>query len=280
MSKMSIGKQILSQLALVLIGAFVLLPIWALVNISFDGALLGAPVELRLFPEEFSLSAYSRVWTDPAQSLNFLGLLRNSLTISLGTALCSVIFGMTAAYAFAHFRFPGQRGGLFALLVGTLLPPVALMTPLYILLSQIGIRATLFGLIMVYTSFTMPFVVWNMRSAFQSIAKELEEAAFLDGASFLTSFWRITLPLALPSIGVAALIAFIVSYTEFAIGWLFVETSSNVTLAMAVSGLLGTSRAWSNMAALSVLMSIPVVVLFILLRKYLISGLLIGAIEE
>ena len=154
------------------------------------------------------------------------------------------------------------------------------MTPLYILLSQTGIRATLFGLIVVYTSFTMPFVVWNMRSAFQSIAKELEEAAFLDGASFLTSFWRITLPLALPSIGVAALIAFIVSYTEFAIGWLFVETSSNVTLAMAISGLLSTSRAWSNMAALSVLMSIPVVILFILLRKYLISGLLIGAIEE
>ncbi|MBN2044889.1 MAG: carbohydrate ABC transporter permease [Anaerolineales bacterium] len=280
MSKLSFRKQILSQLALVLIGAFVLLPIWALLNISFDGALKGAPVELRLFPEEFSLAAYIRVWTDPAQSLNFLGLLRNSLTISLGAALLSVIFGMTAAYAFARFRFPGQRGGLFALLVGTLLPPVALMTPLYILLSQLGIRATLFGLIVVYTSFTMPFVIWNMRSAFQAVAKELEEAAFLDGATLFASFWRITLPLALPSIGVAALIAFIVSYTEFAIGWLFVETSSNVTLAMAVSGLMGTSRAWSNMAALSVLMSIPVVILFILLRRYLISGLLIGALED
>ncbi|MFN2145185.1 MAG: carbohydrate ABC transporter permease [Anaerolineales bacterium] len=280
MSKLPLRKQILSQLALLLIGAFVLLPIWALLNISFDGALKGAPVELRFFPEELSLSAYTRVWEDPAQSLNFLGLLRNSLTVSLGTALLSVIFGMTAAYAFARFRFPGQEGGLFTLLVGTLLPPVALMTPLYILLSQIGIRTTLFGLIVVYASFTMPFVVWNMRSAFQAIARELEEAAFLDGATLLTSFWRITLPLALPSIGVAALIAFIISYTEFAIGWLFVETSSNVTLAMAVSGLMGTTRAWSNMAALSVLMSIPVVILFIVLRRYLISGLLIGAIEE
>jgi ABC-type glycerol-3-phosphate transport system permease component len=280
MSKLPLRKQILSQLALLLIGAFVLLPIWALLNISFDGALKGAPVELRFFPEELSLSAYARVWEDPAQSLNFLGLLRNSLTVSLGTALLSVIFGMTAAYAFARFRFPGQEGGLFTLLVGTLLPPVALMTPLYILLSQIGIRTTLFGLIVVYASFTMPFVVWNMRSAFQAIARELEEAAFLDGATLLTSFWRITLPLALPSIGVAALIAFIISYTEFAIGWLFVETSSNVTLAMAVSGLMGTTRAWSNMAALSVLMSIPVVILFIVLRRYLISGLLIGAIEE
>ena len=280
MSKLPLRKQILSQLVLLLIGAFVLLPIWALLNISFDGALKGAPVELRFFPEELSLSAYTRVWEDPAQSLNFLGLLRNSLTVSLGTALLSVIFGMTAAYAFARFRFPGQEGGLFTLLVGTLLPPVALMTPLYILLSQIGIRTTLFGLIVVYASFTMPFVVWNMRSAFQAIARELEEAAFLDGATLLTSFWRITLPLALPSIGVAALIAFIISYTEFAIGWLFVETSSNVTLAMAVSGLMGTTRAWSNMAALSVLMSIPVVILFIVLRRYLISGLLIGAIEE
>ena len=226
------------------------------------------------------MSAYARAWNDPAQSLSFLGLLKNSLVVSLGAASLSVGFGLSAAYAFARFRFPGQRGGLFALLVGTLLPPVALMTPLYILLSRLGIRSSLFGLVVVYTSFTMPFVIWSMRSAFQSVPKELEEAAFLDGANLMTAFTQITLPMALPAIGVAALIAFIVVYTEFAIGWLFVESSRNITLAMAISGLQGTSRAWSNMAAFSVMMSIPVVVLFIVLRRYLISGILIGMVED
>jgi ABC-type glycerol-3-phosphate transport system permease component len=280
MFKMKLGRQILTQLALVLVGLFVLIPVWGLLNISLDGALKGAPVELHLFPREFSLGAYQMVWSDPAQSLNFLGLLRNSLLVSGGAALSAVGLGMGMAYAFARFRFIGQRVGLFALLVGTLLPPVALMTPLYLLLSILKLRTTMFGLMIVYTSFSMPFCVWNMRSAFQSVSKELEEAAFLDGAGPLTTFLRITLPLALPALGVAALISFILGYTEFAIGWLFVESPNNTTLAMAISGMMNSGRAWNNAAALSVMMSIPIVILFIGLRRYLISGLLIGAVEE
>lgn len=184
------------------------------------------------------------------------------------------------AYAFARFRFSGRRTGLFGLLVGALLPPVALMTPLYILLSAIGLRTSLFGLMIVYTAFSMPFCVWNMRSAFQAVPKELEEAAFLDGATPFGTFWRVTLPLALPSIAVAALVAFLVGYTEFAIGWLFVESSHNVTLAMAVSGMRQASGVWSNLSALAILMSVPVVLIFLALHRYLLRGLLIGVVED
>ena len=98
----------------------------------------------------------------------------------------------------------------------------------------------------VYTAFAMPFCVWNMRASFQSVPNELEEAAFLEGATPLVAFWRITLPLALPAIAVAGLMAFLIGYTEFAIGWLFVESGENVTLAMAVSGMMGISGPWSN----------------------------------
>lgn len=185
------------------------------------------------------------------------------------------------AYAFARFRFPGRRAGLFALLVGALLPPVALMTPLYVLLTALGIRATLFGLMIVYASFSMPFCIWNMRSAFQAVPQELEDAAFLDGASHWVAFWRVTLPLALPAIGVAALIAFLFGYSEFAIGWLFVETSETVTLGMAISGMLRSGYfSWSRLAALSILMALPVVALFLALQRYLLRGLLIGGMEE
>ena len=185
------------------------------------------------------------------------------------------------AYAFARFRFPGRRAGLFALLVGALLPPVALMTPLYVLLTALGLRTTLLGLMIVYTSFSMPFCIWNMRSAFQAVPSELESAAFLDGASRLGAFWWVTLPLTLPSIGVAALIAFLLGYSEFAIGWLFVETSDTITLAMAVSGMLRSGYfSWSRLAALSILMALPVVVLFVVLQRYLLRGLLIRGVEE
>jgi ABC-type glycerol-3-phosphate transport system permease component len=119
-----------------------------------------------------------------------------------------------------------------------------------------------------------------MRASFQAVPKELEEAAFLEGATSLVAFWRITLPLALPAIAVAALMAFLVGYTEHAIDWLFVERGENVTLAMAVSGMLGVSVPWSNISALAILMSLPVVLIFLLLQRYLMRGLLIGRIDE
>jgi ABC-type glycerol-3-phosphate transport system permease component len=280
MRKPGIGQQIAYQLGLALVALFVLVPIWGMVRLALDAAIKSAPTEFRLWPEQFTLEVFRHVWETPSQSLSLLGLLKNSLIVSGGAALSSVALGASMAYAFARFRFPGRRTGLFGLLVGALLPPVALMTPLYILLSTIKLRTSLFGLMIVYTSFSMPFCVWNMRSAFQSVPGELEEAAFLDGASSLTAFWRVTLPLALPSIAVAALVAFLLGYTEFAIGWLFVESGQNVTLAMAVSGMRQTSGVWSNLSALAILMSIPVVVIFLALHRYLLRGLLIGAVED
>lgn len=281
MRKLSRRGQILTQIALALVGLFVLIPIWALLNTSFEGAFSTLPTYLRLWPEEFTLAAYRSAWVKPAQTLNFLGLLKNSLIVSGGSALVAVAFGMSAAYAFARFRFSGRQAGLFGLLLGTLLPPVALMTPLYMLLTWVGIRKTLFGLMVAYTAFAMPFCLWNMRSAFQAVPVEIEDAARIDGATTFTAFVRITLPLALPSIAVAALIAFLIGYTEFAIGWLFVESSKTVTLAMAIAETAGFfGQGWSLAAALAVLMSLPVVIIFVLLRRYLLEGVTLGMVHE
>jgi len=273
-------QQAAYQLGLVLVALFVLLPVWGLARLALDGAIKGAPTEFRLWPEEFTFGLFAQVWQKPSQTLAVPGLLRNSLLVAGGAALSSIALGAGMAYAFARFRFPGQRAGLFGLLVGALLPPVALMTPLYILLSALQLRTSLFGLMVVYTAFSMPFCIWNMRSAFQAVPKDLEESAFLDGATPWVAFLRVTLPLALPSIAVAALLAFLVGYTEFAIGWLFVESSENVTLAMAVSGMQGQSGAWSKQSALALLMSLPVVIIFVFLQRYLVRGLLIGVTEE
>ena len=280
MHRLSPSRQILTYLLLILVALFVLLPIWGMLRLAFDGALKGAPLNFRIWPETFSLAAFGKAWEAPSQSLSFLGLLRNSLVIAGGAALISVVLGASMAYAFARFRFPGRRAGLFGLLLGVLLPQVAIMTPLYILLSMLGIRASLLGLMVVYTAFAMPFCIWNMRAAFQAVPNDLEEAAFLEGATPLVAFWRITLRLALPSIAVAGLMAFLIGYTEFAIGWLFVESGDNVTLAMAVSGMMGVSVPWSNLSALAVLMSLPVVFIFIVLQRYMMRGMILGRVDE
>lgn len=282
MRRLSPFRQAASQFLLILVGLFVLIPLVGMVRLAFDVKLSGAPTEFRLIPEQIGLDVFRRVWETPSQSLSFLGLLRNSLIVSVGAALASIALGSSMAYAFARFHFSGRKAGLFGLLVGTLLPPVALMTPLYILLSIIGIRTSLLGLILVYTSFSMPFCIWNMRAAFQSVSQDLEEAAALDGASAWTTFTRITLPLALPAISVAALVAFLAGYSEFAIGWLFIEKSSNVTLAMALWGArtMGLTP-WSELAALALLMSIPVILIFIFLQRYFLDRfLLISTVEK
>jgi ABC-type glycerol-3-phosphate transport system permease component len=282
MSKLTRCQQFGLQILLFVIALFVLLPIWGMARLAFDGSLHGAPTDFRLWPQEFTFAIFARVWNNPSQSLSFWGLLRNSLIVSVGSALAAVGLGTSLAYAFARYRFPGRGIGLFALLLTALLPPIALTTPLFILLSILKIRTTLFGLTVVYASFAMPFCIWNMRAAFQAVPKELEEAAFLDGAGAFTTFWRVSLPLALPSIGVAALIAFLIAYAEFAIGWLFIENGRLVTLAMAIWAIrqMGASEPWSELAALSLMMSIPVVVIFVILQRSLLERMMFGAIDE
>ncbi len=281
MRKIKGWEQVLYQAALVLVALFVLLPVWGLVRLAVDGSIQGAPTTFNLLPGQFTLKVFMEEWQTPAQSLSFTGLLKNSLLVAGGAALISVVLGATMAYAFARYRFPGRKPGLFMLLVGAFLPPVALMTPLYIILQQMGLRDSLWGLTIVYVAFALPFCIWNMRAAFQAISEELEEAAFLDGATPFYAFLTIDLPLALPSIAVAALVAFLAGYSEFAIGWLFVEKSANVTLAMAVWGVqtMG-AEPWSKLAALALMMSVPVVVVFFALQRSLLDRLFMGAVDE
>ncbi len=279
-NKLTLIQKIFTYFALVLVALFVLIPIWELVYLAFEGGIMDRPISFRLFPLKPTFDVFVEMWKQAGQNITFLLALRNSLIVSLGAAFLSVVLGATMAYAFARFRFPGRGAGLFGLLVGTLLPPVALMTPLFLLVRTLNIRSTLLSLTFVYTSFAIAFAVWNMRAAFQAVSRELEEAAFLDGASYLVAFWYIDLPLALPAIGIAAIVAFLIGYSEFAMGWMFVTRSEQVTLAMTISGILiQGSRHWSLMAALSVLMTIPVVLVFIVLQKAFLERMTFGDIR-
>ncbi|MEO6064098.1 MAG: ABC transporter permease subunit [Thermoflexales bacterium] len=141
-------------------------------------------------------------------------------------------------------------------------------------------RTTQLGLMFVYAAIAMPFCVWNMRLAFQSVPRELAEAAFIDGASFSIVFFRVTLPLALSAIGLAALVAFLSAYSEFALGWMFVDRADNVTLAMGLGNAIRLAgNGWNLMAAYALMMSVPVDVVFVLLQHYLVNGLLAGKVE-
>lgn len=275
-------RQIISQLVLILIGFFVIIPIWSISRLALDSSLKSRPVEFRFFPKQIGFAPMVQVLDKPYQSMAFSHLLKNSLLVSGGAALAAVVFGMSLAYAFARFRFPGKKVGLFLMLLTAMLPPIAFTTPLYIVLSVLKIRTALLGLAITYAAFAMPFCIWNMRAAFQAISKELEEAAYLDGANDFTTFLNVSLPLAMPSIAVSALIAFLMGYSEFAIGWLFVDKAENVTLAMSVYSILasGSAQPWSQIGSLALIMSLPVVIIFIVLQRTLLDQMLLGNTGE
>lgn len=278
MRKISFSRQLLTQAVFLLAALFILIPVWSTFRLAFDGSLRGRPTEFTWLPKEFSTEAFMKVLDRPYQSVEFSVLLRNSLIVSFGAAILAILLGLSLAYGFARFRFPAKKAGLFIFLLAALLPPIAFATPLYIILSLLKIRTTLIGLVIVYAAFAMPFAVWNMRAAFQAIPKEVEEAAHLDGASNFQTFLHISLPISLPSISVTAMIAFLMGYTEFAIGWLFVDKADNVTLSMAVyalvNGQFSGAQPWSYLGSLAIIMSIPVMVIFILFQQTLMERLL------
>ncbi len=289
-------RQIGMQVFLLAVTAMVLFPILWMVSIAIDPRNIDKPLELTLIPPGASLESFREVLTKPnlvlcanpsvpSTCMTFIKLLGNSLFVSLGTALFSVVLGASAAYAFSRFRFIGRQAGMLAFIALLMLPGTATVAPLYVLLSQIQIggeplRATLVGLAIAYTSGTLPFAIWNLKGYFDTVPQELEEAALIDGATVTKAFFRVILPLSVPALAVTVLLGFMTGWTEFVLAWLFLEDPSRFTLAMALRSMQGQfTTPWSSFFAMALVMSVPPVLLFFALQRYIISGLTVGGVK-
>ncbi|HKJ26000.1 MAG TPA: ABC transporter permease subunit [Anaerolineales bacterium] len=289
-------RQIGLQLFLLAVTAVVLFPILWMISIAIDPRNIDKPLTLTLIPPGASFESFRTVLFEPnlvlcsnpadsATCMTFMKLLGNSLLVSLGTALFSVILGASAAYAFSRFKFIGRQAGMLAFIALLMLPGTATVAPLYVLLSQIKIagdplRTTLFGLAIAYTSGTLPFAIWNLKGYFDTVPRELEEAALIDGATVTKAFFRVILPLSVPALAVTVLLGFMTGWTEFVLAWLFLEDPSKFTLAMALRSMQGQfTTPWSTFFALALVMSIPPVLLFFALQRYIVSGLTVGGVK-
>jgi arabinogalactan oligomer / maltooligosaccharide transport system permease protein len=204
----------------------------------------------------------------------------NSLWVSLASTLVGVVLAVSAAYAFSRFRFPGRKESLMAFLVTQMFPGTMMMIPLYILLDTLGLLDQSMGLILVYATTSLPFCVWMLKGYFDTIPKDLEEAALIDGASRFQIFWRVILPLARPAIAVTALFSFMTSWNEFVLAKTFMTREVLYTLPVVLRGYVGKEDVqWGFFAAGAILVSVPVMVLFFALQKQLISGLTTGAVK-
>lgn len=228
------------------------------------------------FPTDPSLDNFSYVLFE----LPFFTWLFNSVVISVATTLLGVFLACTSAYALSRFRFPGRAPAMLSFLVTQMFPGVLMMIPLYLIMDYLGLLNQLLGLVLVYSTTAIPFCVWMLKGYFDTIPKELEEAALMDGASTGMIFWRIMLPLSLPAVAVTALFSFMTAWNEFILAAVFMNDENKYTLPVGLKQMVGQfATEWGNFAAAAILVSIPVVALFFALQKNLVGGLTSGGVK-
>ncbi len=205
--------------------------------------------------------------------------LRNSLIVACGSVAICLLTGLPAAYAFSRFRVFGEKHLFFYVLTTRMAPGIALVLPLYMFFQTIGLLGTVWAVMISHTTFNLALVIYLMRNFFDDIPKALDEAALTDGATEWQVFWRIVLPLARPGIAVSAVLAFLFSWNEFLFA-LMIGGAGGQTLPAGFPGLvtpLGTY--WGQLAAVSVVVSLPVLVLVWFVQKHLARGLTFGAVK-
>jgi multiple sugar transport system permease protein len=261
---------------LFILAALVLLPIlWTLAT------------SVKPLPE---VNSYPPRWTSPNMSLQpyadmffylpFATYTVNSLVVAISATALTLIFGSLAAFSFARFDFPGKHLFLLVFLLSQMLPGASVIVPLFQLLQDVGLYDTLLGLTLTHTAVLLPFVIWLLYGFFSGIPREVEDAALIDGCSRVVALRRVLLPLALPGLGGTALFAFLGSWNEFFFALILTSSDSTRTIPVGIGLFVGEfTDVWNQMSAAAILFSIPPLVLFLLMRRTFIKGLVAGAIK-
>lgn len=271
----------LAHVGLVLACAVVLYPVLMVLKKAFEPgrqfALGASPI-----PRELTTANFEALFTMRGGNgeLLFLNAAFNSIVIAIATTVVGVVLSCTAAYALSRFKFPGRQTGLTMFLVVQMFPSTLLLLPLYVILDKLALLDSIAGLVLVYSTTAIPFCVWTLKGYFDQLPRELEEAARIDGASAWMIFRRIMLPLARPGIAVTALFSFMTAWNEFIMASTFMTDQSRYTLPILIqSSVTKHSSDYGLFAAGAVVTSVPVMIAFYVLQRYLVGGLTAGAVK-
>lgn len=275
--------RLLLYILVVIIVVWTIAPYLWLIISSFSSKIDLLTVPLRWIPSHPTLENYRSLFFEyGGESVNvrlFIKSLTNSVIISLSTMGIATILGVLAAYAIARLRFRGNQGMILTMMSIQLIPPIILVIPLYVIMRQAKLLDTHLGLIIVDLSIALPLVIWLMRSYFASIPSELEDAARIDGCTYLDALFRIVLPLSGPGLVSVMIFAFIASWNEYL--YAFIYTNINAKTLPVLIGEFSTKLGleYLKIAAAGVLASLPPVFLALIFQRFIIRGLTAGAIK-
>lgn len=278
------------HVVLVLMTVMTVYPILWVVTIAFSGtqslALADVAADATFWDRLRAVTPWPKVWSFAnfhavLTEQPFAKWLLNSAIVAIATTILGVFLACTAAYAFSRFRFPGRRAGMMSFLVSQMFPGTLMLIPLYIIIVKwLNLGSTRTGLVLVYATTAIPFCVWMMKGYFDTIPKDLEEAAVIDGASASLIFRKIILPLATPAIAITALFSFMTGWNEFILAATLMDQETMYTAPVGLRFFVGGfQQQWGFFAAGAIIVSIPIVALFLFLQKYLVAGLTAGGVK-
>lgn len=264
---------------IVFIGPFV----WMIISsISPEYELKSVPV--RWFPTSPTLKNYMDLINGTGSDLAsryFMESVRNSIIVAVMTTGVCLVIGSFAAYAFSRMRFRGKYPLLVLILLIQLLPTIAIIIPLFLIVSKLALLDTRLGLILVYCSFTLPYIIWSMKGYFDTIPISLEEAAAIDGCTKTQALFKIVLPLSKPGLIAAAIFSILSVWSEFLIAVVFTSTAAAKTIPVVISEFQSRfTLSYGMMAAASVMASIPPIIFGSVTSKHLVGGLAAGGVKE
>jgi len=231
---------------------------------------------LEIIPQNATLKSYLSLFTEQP----FLLWVWNSSLISFAVTITGVVFAAMSGYAFSRFNFIGKRIGLLSLLVTQMFPATMLLLPLYIMLIYLGLINSYLGIIITYSATALPFCIWTMKGYYDTIPFSLEEAARIDGCNQFQAFYKIILPLASPALVITGLFSFMTAWSEYIVAAQILQDTHLWTLPLGLKSFeANMSTEWGLYGAASLIVMIPVVVLFIILSKWLVSGLTLGSVK-
>ncbi len=269
-------KLIFLSLSLLLIILIFFFPFFWIITSSFKSPEEIIATSTTIIPRSFTLEHYNKILFNS----DFFIYLKNSLIVSFSSMVISIILSVSAAYGLHKLKFYGNKFVEYSLLVTYAFPGVILLVPIYLLFAKVNLLNSYFALIIVNVLFATPFAVWMLKAFFKLIPNEIEEAAYIDGASRYVVISRIIVPLAAPGIASVAIFCFIISWTEYLFASILISGDDLKTLPVGLAGIVGQYQIdWGFLLSGAVLASLPVIFLFVFIGKYFVSGLTEGAVK-
>jgi len=283
-SAKKMGASVLKHVFLIIMALISVYPVLWVIAIAFSaGESLGSPVlafGLIPIPSSFTLDHFSSILSVQVVGSGFPVWVKNSALITISSVIGAVALTLPAGYAFSRRRFRGQEASMFSFLLPTMFPGVVTIIPQFLVFSTLGLVNTYYAVIIPYMVGSLSLSVFIMKSAFDSIPREIDEAAMLDGAGEFRIFSRMLLPLTLPSVATVALWAFMGSWLDWALAHVMLENNALWTLPLALYAFLQSNYSYyGSFSALALVMAVPVFVVFVVFQKYLVTGLTAGSVK-